>query len=104
MDSKLVSMVRDLESEAERIVQEARDQAATIQIDRERSRARLAEEELSRAQHEAEQLRQSTRQKTQEEMERSRAAEQSSLNTLLHRGEERLARASKLILDRLGKL
>jgi F0F1-type ATP synthase membrane subunit b/b' len=104
MDSKLVSMVNDLESEAERVLQEARDQAAATQRKGESDRARLAEEKLAGAKREAERLVQSSRQKTLEDLDRRRADEKASLGNLLHRAEARLEKASRLILDRLGKL
>ncbi len=104
MDSKLVSIVRDLESEAERILQEARDQAASIQREGEGNRALLAGQKQAEAKQEAEQLIQSSRGKTQEDLERNRAAAKESLTALLHRAESRLEKASSLVLDKLGKL
>jgi vacuolar-type H+-ATPase subunit E/Vma4 len=104
MDSKLVSIVSDLESEVERVLQEAGDQAAAIQRKSESDRAQLAEQKLTEAKREAEQLLQSSRQKALEDMERRRADEKASLGSLLHRAEARLEKASRLILDRLGKL
>jgi vacuolar-type H+-ATPase subunit H len=104
VDSKLISLVNDLESEAERHLQEARDQSVSIQRESERSRARLNEEKQKAAKLEAEQLLLSSRQNTREEMELRRAEQKASLSALLHRGEARLEKASKLILDRLGKL
>ena len=104
MDSKLVSLVSDLESEAERILEEAKDQATGIQQKNANRRASLSEEKLANAKHEAEQLVQSSGKKTQEDMERSRGEAKAKLNALLRQAEARLEKASGLILDRLGKL
>jgi vacuolar-type H+-ATPase subunit H len=104
VDSKLVLMVRDLESEAEQTLREAKEQAAGIGRDSERERARLAEKTQANTKREAAELIKSSRQKTQEDLERNRAEEKVSLDALLHRAETRLEKASRLILDRLGKL
>ena len=103
MDSKLVSIVRELENEAERILQEGKGQAAGIQRENADSRARLVEQKQAGAKREAEQLIQDTRGKTQEQMERSRVEAKAALAALLRRAEARLEKASRLILDRLGK-
>jgi hypothetical protein len=104
VESKLVSMVRSLEKEAERILQEGKDQAAGIKKESESNRVRRTEQEQAIAKREAERLVQSSRRKTQEESERRRAESKAALDTLLHRAEARLDKASRLILDRLEKL
>ena len=103
VDSKLVSVVRDLESEAERILREANDQAATIRRDSESSSARLAEQKHTASRREAEDLRRRSHTKTQEDLEQSRAREKAALGALLHRAETRLEKAVQLILEKLGK-
>lgn len=103
MDSKLVSMVRNLEDEAERSLAEAKDRASVILRENKSSQERLAQESEAKAKNEAEQLLQASRKKTQEDMERISAEAKASMVALLRRAEARLEKASRLILDRLGK-
>lgn len=103
MDSKLVSIVRNLETEAERMLQEARDQAVAIRQESECSSARLVEEKQTAVRLEAEDLLRRSRTKTQEDLEQSRAREKVALGALLHRAETRVEKAVHLILDKLGK-
>jgi F0F1-type ATP synthase membrane subunit b/b' len=104
LNSRLVSIVSELESEAERILQEAKKQAAEIRQAGESARARLNEKMKADAKREAQQLLQSTLQQTQNDIELSRAEAKESIAALLHRAEARLEKGSKLILDKLGKL
>jgi cell division septum initiation protein DivIVA len=104
LDSKLVSIVNELESEAEQILQEARQQAAEVQREAQAARSRRAEQAREDAKREAERLVRSSRQKTEEDLERSRGEAKTALDALLHRAEVRLKEASRLILARLGKL
>jgi vacuolar-type H+-ATPase subunit H len=103
VDSKLVSVVRDLESEAERILEEARKQSDAIRRDCKSGNTRLIDEKQAAAKREAAELLKRSGVGTQAELEQSRARQKTVLDTLLHRAEARLEKAAKLILDTLGK-
>jgi vacuolar-type H+-ATPase subunit E/Vma4 len=103
VDSKLVSVVRDLESEAERILQEARQQADAIRRESKSGNTRLLDAKQAAAEREAADLLKRSDAGTQAELEQSRARHKAALDTLLHRAEARLEKAAKLILDTLGK-
>jgi V/A-type H+-transporting ATPase subunit G/H len=103
VDSKLISVVRDLESEAERILQEARDQASAILKEKETAVTRLAADARASAQREAEKLLRETREQTEREVRQKRAAGESVLQDLVGRANGRQEKAVQLILDRLGK-
>ena len=103
MDSKLISVVRDLESEAELVLQNARDQASEIVKHTGIEAARLAEDAKASAQREAERILREGLEQTKRDLEEKRVGQKALLDALLRRASGRLEKAVELILDRLGK-